>query len=66
MGFLFCLQKKHKAKVLIIGDALSTLTISTAVVKTTAEKIAKEKGMILSDAVKFVCGSILEEHDSLK
>ena len=66
MGTLICMSAKKNAKVIIIGDSLQALVMSTAICKAVAEKIAKEKGVPLEEAIKFVGESIVEAERTLE
>ena len=65
MSFLMCLQRKNKVKVLNMGNAIETMTMTMAICKTIADKIADERKLTKEDALEFLIESITESYNSL-
>ena len=65
MSFLMCLQRKNKVKVLNMGNAIETMTMTMAIWKTIADKIADERKLTKEDALEFLIESITESYNSL-
>lgn len=65
MNFIFCYRSNKKLKVFVNGSTLGTLTLITAIGKSVAEKISREKGMELEHAIKFINECIEEGYELL-
>lgn len=54
MGILICIKGKKVVKIFRIGDTLQYLTMISAICKDASEQIAKEKGLTICKAMKFL------------
>lgn len=65
MTFIFSFKANKKLKVFANGGTLGTLTLIIAICRSAAEKISKERGMELEQAIKFINECIEEGYESL-
>lgn len=66
MRIIFAFTKSDKAKVKAVGKTLSLLTLTVAISKCLAERIAEEKGVNLEKAEYIVVDCIKNGMKSLK
>ncbi len=66
MRFIFCILKKDKAKVCMIGKTLDIFTMTVTICHTVAERISKEKKIELNKALSMILEGIEESKDTLK
>lgn len=60
MGFLICIQRKDRVRILAFGNTLKVLTMASTVFKTVIEKVSKEKNITMDKSEKFVLESMKE------
>ena len=65
MGFIMCVKKKHKAKVISVGSPVDTLAMLCTIAKTITEKVRKEKGFSHDQALRFILECITETDATL-
>ncbi len=58
MNIIFCFKQRGKGKVYLCGNTISLLTMVVAISRTLAEKVSKEKGLVLDRSVEFITESI--------
>lgn len=66
MNFIFCFNKRKKAKGYVKGNTLDLMILTVTICRIVAERIAEENGMELEQAIKFINESIKEGYGSLK
>lgn len=60
MGFLICIQRKGRARVLAFGNTLKVLTMASTVFKTAIEKVSNGENITMDKSEKFVLESMKE------
>lgn len=65
MGFIMCVKKKHRAKVISVGSPVGTLAMLCAIAKTITEKVENEKGFSHDQALRFILECIAETDATL-
>ena len=65
MGFIICIKKKHRAKVISTGSTVDTLVMLCTIAKTITEKVGKEKGLTHDQALRFILECISETDATL-
>ena len=66
MRFLACIKMKNTSNVLVCGNALQLLTMTTVVYKAVSARIAKEKGICKEEAEKLVIESLKDTKELLR